>query len=98
MRRVGVGLLPRLFMVVLLPICIAMAPQAAAQGQNIVDLMGWIVELAKVGKYAEAIPLARKAAAEAEKQLGKEHPATVTVLFALGDLRSLQGQLDEATS
>ncbi|WP_211910901.1 CHAT domain-containing tetratricopeptide repeat protein [Tardiphaga alba] len=61
-----------------------------------VALMQRITALAKEGRYADAIPLARKLTTEAEKTTGRQSPLTATTYVVLAQSLQAQGELTEA--
>ena len=54
------------------------------------------IKLYREGKYAEAIPLAKRALAIREKALGPNHPAVATILNNLANLYDAQGNYAES--
>ena len=74
---------------VLLPVVLCTAPRA--QTDDIPDLMTEITELARAGKFDDAIPLAERLIATLEKAVGPEHQFYATGLTTLADLYGLKG-------
>ncbi len=69
-----------------------------AQPSEAEELNRQVNALYKVGKYAEAIPLARQELAIREKSLGLDHPAVAISLNNLAELYRLQGSYAVAES
>lgn len=76
---------------------IMVSPVQAGQ-QDMLALMQRITALAKEGRYGEAVGLARKLVAEAEKSTGRQSPVTATTLLVLGQSLQTQGETTEAES
>jgi CHAT domain-containing protein len=55
-----------------------------------------VVQLHKQGKYEEAVPLAKRALAIREKNLGKNHPSVADSLYNLAELYRNQGKYADA--
>ncbi len=64
--------------------------------QNALYLNDYAVILWKLGRYAEAEPLYRRALEIREEQLGPEHPSVAMSLNNLASLLDAQGKYDEA--
>lgn len=68
-------------------------PSAGSEKANeLVDLNRRVQELQRGGQYAEAIPLAQRAAELYEKDLGPAHPYVVTALTTLAELYRANGE------
>ncbi len=72
------------------------APVLAQQEDEAAALSKRIVELYQAGKFAEAIPIARRALAIQEKALGPNHPGVADMLGSLALLYGKQGRYAEA--
>jgi CHAT domain-containing protein/Tfp pilus assembly protein PilF len=66
--------------------------------QDMLVLMQQITTLAKQGRFNEAVGLARKLEAEAERTAGRQSPLTATTLVVLGQVLQTQGNMTEAES
>jgi CHAT domain-containing protein/Tfp pilus assembly protein PilF len=75
--------------------CVVAAP-CRASPQDMLALMQRITALAKDGRYAEAIALARKLENEAERTTGRQSPLTATTLVVLAQTLQAQGEMTEA--
>src|SRR5262249_9474859 len=75
-----------------------MALSCRAGPQDMLALMQQITALAREGRYAEAVTLARKLESEAERTTGRQSPVTATTLVVLGQTLQTQGQTAEAES
>jgi CHAT domain-containing protein/Tfp pilus assembly protein PilF len=64
--------------------------------QDMLVLMQQITTLAKQGRFNEAVGLARKLEAEAERTSGRQSPLTATTLVVLGQVLQTQGNIAEA--
>ncbi len=65
---------------------------AAAQSlDDATALTQQVIELIKLGRVAEAVPLAQRALAIREKTLGLDHPDVATALYTLAILYQDQG-------
>jgi len=78
---------------------LVLAPPAMAQKADDADaLNALVVELYDEGKYAEAIPIAKRVLTIREKALGLEHPEVAAALNSLAKLYHSQGRYAEAES
>ena len=64
---------------------LSMTP-ATGQSQDIAALHARYVELAKSGRFVEAIPIVEEAVLQAERRLGADHPETADVRHTLRSL------------
>src|SRR5262245_45216642 len=69
---------------------------ATAQRDEAAALTEKVTELYRAGKFSEAIPLARRALALLEKQLGPDHPDVAQLLNNLAELYRNQGRYADA--
>lgn len=78
----------------LLPVVLSTAPRA--ETGDIAGLMSEITELARAGKFSDAIPRAEQLLATLERTVGTEHQLYTTGLTTLADLYGLNGDNDRA--
>jgi CHAT domain-containing protein/tetratricopeptide (TPR) repeat protein len=67
------------------------ADKAVSQSEDLSALNGQVVRLINAGKYADAMPLARRSLSIAERELGADHPAVATPLNNLAMVYLSQG-------
>ena len=84
------------FRLTLTALILAFATVVPAGAQDSASLMRQITDLTKAGKLEEAVQLGGSLIASVERAAGRDHPATASALFVLGQLYSVQGKLDEA--
>src|SRR5215468_9564563 len=94
MRILGRRLIARLVISGILTLAALLPLQA--QQQDLLTLMQKLTALAAAGRYAEAIPLARKLVSEAEKASGPNSPLTATTMVVLAQALQAQGEETEA--
>jgi CHAT domain-containing protein/tetratricopeptide (TPR) repeat protein len=80
----------------LLLMALLAAPPTCAQSDVIKTLSQKVRELQRAGKYAEAIPLAKRAAELARRKYGAANPNYAAALSWLAGLYDDQGRFDEA--
>jgi CHAT domain-containing protein/tetratricopeptide (TPR) repeat protein len=89
--------MPRAFAaLVLLVFAFVICPAVRAETNELPALMRQITELARQGKFAEALPLAQQLVATAQKEVGRKHQIYATSLFTLAELHGLQGNTAKA--
>jgi CHAT domain-containing protein/Tfp pilus assembly protein PilF len=76
--------------------CVLPPAPAAAQENDPVAMMGKLTELAKLGKFDEAIEVAERLLGVIEKMAGKRHPLYIGQIASLGDLYTLKGDNAQA--
>ncbi|MGI9386543.1 MAG: tetratricopeptide repeat protein, partial [Methyloligellaceae bacterium] len=81
---------------VLVALAFVFCSQLRADANSLPKLMKQITDLARQGKYSEAIPLAKRVVAGVEKVTGQEHPLYAQQVAMLADLFGLKG--DTATA
>ncbi len=95
--RSGFGAVARM---VLLTFAVASLSSGSARAQSSLDevkaLNTRVMALLAAGKYAEAIPSAKRALMLGEKALARDHPDVGTLLNNLAELYSAQGRYPEA--
>jgi CHAT domain-containing protein/Tfp pilus assembly protein PilF len=69
---------------------------ARAQDGDPVAMMGRITDLARLGKFDEAIQIGKRLIPIIEKMAGKRHPLYAGQIAGLGDLHTLKGDNPEA--
>ena len=80
-------------------IAASLLPTAAfGQSPELQDLVANAKELIKQKQYDDAVPMVRDAAAQAEEQLGFEHPYVAKSLELLGDVYKAQRKYVDAES
>ena len=72
------------------------ASPCRADPQELLTLMRRITALAQEGRYGEAVPLARKLVAEAERTSGRQSSLTATALVVLAQAQQAQSEVAEA--
>jgi tetratricopeptide (TPR) repeat protein len=84
----------RLSAIVMVALSFALAGSRAAHSQAVDDIKTLNQEIERLygaGKYAEAVPVALRALAEAEQRFGSDHPEVVRSLDDLAELYRVQG-------
>ena len=86
----------RQIVVAWLVVTAVVASPCRADPQELLTLMRRITALAQEGRYGEAIPLARKLVAEAERSSGRQSSLTATALVVLAQAQQAQGEVADA--